>query len=85
MNYHIEHHMFPTVPYYALPKLHEALKADTPPPYPGVIAAYREIIPALIRQTKEPAWHIVRPLPGDAKPFADYEPFTNLGGMTVRS
>jgi hypothetical protein len=24
----------------------------------------------------------VRPLPGAAKPFADYEPFANLGGMT---
>jgi fatty acid desaturase len=82
MNYHIEHHMFPTVPYYALPALHEAMKADTPPPYPNVLAAYREIIPALARQVKDPAWHIVRPLPGAAKPFADYEPFANLGGMT---
>ena len=82
MNYHIEHHMFPTVPYYALPKLHAALKADTPPPYPNVLAAYREIIPALIHQTKDPTWHIVRPLPGDAKPFADYEPFANAGSMT---
>ena len=23
MNYHVEHHMFPMVPYYALPRLHE--------------------------------------------------------------
>ena len=26
MNYHIEHHMFPMVPYHALPKLHEEMK-----------------------------------------------------------
>ena len=26
MNYHIEHHMFPMVPYYALPALHEKIK-----------------------------------------------------------
>ena len=65
-----------------LNSVHEAMKADTPPPYPNVLAAYREIIPALIRQTKDPAWHIVRPLPGDAKPFADYEPFANAGSMT---
>ena len=82
MNYHIEHHMFPTVPYHALPKLHEALKADTPPPYHGVVAAYREILPALARQVKDPAWHIVRPLPGDAKPYEAYEPFANAGSMT---
>ena len=52
MNYHVEHHIFPTVPYHALPKLHEAIKADCPPPYPSSIAAYREIIPALLRQLR---------------------------------
>ena len=26
MNYHVEHHMFPMVPYHALPKLHEEMK-----------------------------------------------------------
>jgi hypothetical protein len=36
-----------------------------PPPYPGVIAAYREIIPAILRQVKEPGWSIERPLPRD--------------------
>ena len=28
INYHLEHHMFPGVPYYNLPKLHEALMRD---------------------------------------------------------
>jgi len=27
-NYHAEHHMFPTVPWYQLPAIHEALKAE---------------------------------------------------------
>ena len=27
VNYHLEHHMLPTVPFYQLPKMHEALKA----------------------------------------------------------
>ena len=27
MNYHVEHHMFPMVPYHALPRLHEMIKA----------------------------------------------------------
>ena len=30
MNYHVEHHMFPLVPYHALPRLHELVKADMP-------------------------------------------------------
>ena len=63
MNYHVEHHMYPLVPYHALPALHEALKADMPPPYRGLWAAYREIIPALFRQARDPFYHVTRPLP----------------------
>ena len=61
MNYHLEHHMFPTVPYHALPRLHEALKSETPPPYASTVAAYREIIPALVRRTRDPHYSVVRP------------------------
>jgi fatty acid desaturase len=63
MNYHLEHHMFPMVPYHALPQLHELIKADCPPPYPSCWAAYREIIPALLRQRRDPRWQVTRPLP----------------------
>ena len=35
MNYHIEHHMFPMVPYHALPQLHELIKHDLPEPNPS--------------------------------------------------
>lgn len=63
MNYHVEHHIFPMVPYHALPRLHEAAKAYCPTPYPNCWAAYREIIPALFRQTKDPSWFVRRPLP----------------------
>lgn len=63
MNYHVEHHMFPLVPYHALPQLHAAVKKDMPQPYDGLLAAYREIIPTLLRQVKDPAWHVKRQLP----------------------
>jgi Na+-transporting NADH:ubiquinone oxidoreductase subunit F len=63
MNYHVEHHMFPLVPYHALPKLHEAVKDDMPTPYPSLLAAWSEIIPAVFRQVKDPAWHVKRKLP----------------------
>jgi len=63
MNYHLEHHMFPMVPYHALPQLHEMVKADCPPPYPSCWAAYREIIPAVLRQRRDPRWQVTRPLP----------------------
>jgi len=65
MNYHVEHHMFPMVPYHRLAELHEEMKPYSPPAYPSVFAAYREIIPAILRQVKEPEWTITRPLPPD--------------------
>ncbi len=63
MNYHVEHHMFPLVPYHALPRLHELVKHDMPEPYPSILAAWREIIPAVLRQIKDPAYHVKRKLP----------------------
>ncbi len=67
MNYHLEHHMFPMVPNYNLPALHAELKADMPKPYNGLWETYREIIPAIIRQTKEPTYFVRRELPPTAK------------------
>jgi Na+-transporting NADH:ubiquinone oxidoreductase subunit F len=63
MNYHVEHHMYPLVPYHALPKLHEAVKDDTPTPYPSLIVAWLEIIPAVLKQVKDPSYHVKRKLP----------------------
>ncbi len=63
MNYHVEHHMFPMVPYHALPALHEVIKDACPAPYPGISAAYREIIPALLKQRRDPNYHVRRELP----------------------
>jgi fatty acid desaturase len=63
MNYHIEHHMFPMVPYYRLPELHELIKAQCPPAYPTIWAAWQEIIPGMNRQQHDPSWYIQRPLP----------------------
>ena len=66
MNYHIEHHMFPMVPYYKLPELHALIKDQCPPAYPSIWAAWQEIVPALNRQSREPEWFVQRPLPAAA-------------------
>ncbi len=63
MNYHVEHHMFPMVPYHALPRLYDAVKDDCPPAHAGTWAAYREIIPALLRQWRDPSYYVRRELP----------------------
>ncbi|MEX0322776.1 MAG: NADH:ubiquinone reductase (Na(+)-transporting) subunit F [Puniceicoccaceae bacterium] len=71
MNYHVEHHMFPLVPYHKQRELHEAIKDDCPDPYPNLIVAYKEIIPAILRQVKEPAWHVKRKLPEPKRTMED--------------
>ena len=63
MNYHVEHHMFPMVPYHQLPKLYEEMKPYTVPATTSIIAAYREMIPAWIKQIKDPSYVIPRKLP----------------------
>jgi MocE subfamily Rieske [2Fe-2S] domain protein len=63
MNYHVEHHMFPLVPYHALPRLHELVKADMPRPYGSTWEAWKELLPAVLRQRKDPAYHVKRQLP----------------------
>ncbi|TLX72338.1 NADH:ubiquinone reductase (Na(+)-transporting) subunit F [Labilibacter sediminis] len=66
MNYHVEHHMFPLVPYHALPSLHDLMKDDCPPPYNGIIETYKEIIPTILKQVKDPSFYVDRELPKGA-------------------
>ena len=68
MNYHIEHHMFPMVPFTQLPRLHALIKDQCPPAYPSLWAVYQEVIPAVLRQTRDPLHHVRRTLPESA-PF----------------
>ena len=63
MNYHIEHHIFPMVPYHALPMLHEELRDQLPKPYNGFVEAYREIVPTMKRQLRDPSYFVRRELP----------------------
>jgi fatty acid desaturase len=60
MNFHLEHHMFPMVPYHALPELHREIAGDCPPPARSLLHAYREIVPALLAQRRDPTHQIDR-------------------------
>ena len=71
MNYHVEHHMVPMVPYYNLPRLHELIKHDLPRPNTGVLDAYREVIPAVLRQRRDPTYYVRRELPPTARPYRE--------------
>ena len=58
MQDHIEHHIFPQVPFYNLPKLHELVKDQMPKPNKSFIDALIEMIPAIIKQSKDPKYYI---------------------------
>ncbi len=71
MNYHIEHHMFPMVPYHALPRLHALIKDDLPPADPSIFAAFKDMTRAVLRQRREPGYFLRRELPPTARPYRE--------------
>jgi Na+-transporting NADH:ubiquinone oxidoreductase subunit F len=73
MNFHTEHHMFPSVPFHALPALSAATKSDYPPQYSGFRAAYREIWSVYKRQKTEPDYYLDRSplIPKSSKPVGE--------------
>ena len=62
-NYHVEHHIFPMVPFHALPKLSTVLADQLPAPRKGLLRAWKEMVPVFVRQQKEPAFAIEPRLP----------------------
>lgn len=66
MNYHLEHHLYPSVPFYKLPGLYDEIKDHLPRQYNGLWDVYKEMVPALIRQHSDPAYVIRQVLPEKA-------------------
>jgi len=71
MNYHVEHHMFPMVPYHALPRLHDIIKGDLPAPNTSIAQGFREMWPAIKRQLAQEDYFLKRDLPPTAKPYRE--------------
>lgn len=63
MNYHIEHHVLPRVPYYNLPMLHEAIEDQCAPANNSCTEALVEILSAMWKQLEDPSYYIKRQLP----------------------
>ena len=51
MNNHVEHHLYPQVPFYALPKLHKAVADKTPKPDPGFLSTNLDLLWVVIRRS----------------------------------
>jgi fatty acid desaturase len=64
MESHTEHHVYPNVPFHALPRLRRLMAPHMPPPYRGLWGAWKEILPALRAQRRDPRYFVRRELPG---------------------
>jgi len=51
MNNHVEHHLYPQVPFYSLPALHEEIKDQLPEPDPGFWQTNIEALSVVIRRS----------------------------------
>jgi fatty acid desaturase len=51
MNYHVEHHMYPTVPFHALPALNLAVKDQVPEPDPGFFVSNYRVLQTILSRS----------------------------------
>lgn len=58
MNYHIEHHIFPMVPFHSLRALRNEIRNELPRDTGGVFATNAQIIGAIARQKDDPAYSL---------------------------
>ncbi len=54
MEYHLEHHLFPTVPSHNLPILHNYIKDQIPDPHSSLFSFWKAVLPSVIKQAYNP-------------------------------
>ena len=68
MNYHTEHHMYASVPFYNLPKLRKEIAWDLQKPLPGLLPALRHIMHVKRTQREDPEYRYMPEFPETATP-----------------
>ena len=63
MQYHAEHHMFPSVPFFNLPKLRKAIEHEMPPATRGLWETWAHMLEVRRKQQADPSWFYVPELP----------------------
>ena len=67
MEYHLEHHMFPTIPSYNLRKLQNIIKDQIPKPFPSLFSFYKQVLPVVIKQATNPSVYFKTNIPEKVK------------------
>lgn len=63
MQYHLEHHMYPAVPFYNLPKLREVIEDDLPRAPHGLVDTWKEMLALRKKFLSDPDFVYMPPLP----------------------
>jgi len=63
MQYHLEHHMYPAVPFFNLPALRAAIADDLPPATHGLLATWREMLMIRRKSLADPAYRFIPDVP----------------------
>lgn len=66
MQYHVEHHMFPAVPFHKLPRLRKLIEQDLPPAPHGLWATWKHMLEVHRKQMADPNYVYVPALPKSA-------------------
>jgi fatty acid desaturase len=64
MQYHLEHHIYPAVPFYRSPKLRRTIEHDLPVAPDGLIETWREILSIRDRMKTEPNYRFIPDIKG---------------------
>jgi fatty acid desaturase len=86
MNWHLEHHMYASVPCYNLKKLYHAVAGDMPEPR-TLIGAWREMRETWRRQRTDPGYEFDTPVPTpSAEDDTEADPLAaSMGGLAPRA
>jgi fatty acid desaturase len=68
MQYHLEHHMYPAVPFYQLPKLRQAIQHDLPVATHGLRATWQQLLAIKSNASRDPSYIFTPEFPDGAAP-----------------
>ena len=69
MQYHLEHHMYPAIPFFNLPKLRKAIEQDLPIAPHGLRATWQEMVDIKTKSIQDPTYQFFPSLPETATPY----------------